>query len=67
MKPLTNNRRMNNLRVITNIAMAKEFKAHLPQPSLKDWARDFEKLVAVVYQQTTASEDISEVEAHQLQ
>jgi hypothetical protein len=34
---------------------------------LEGWARDFEKLVAVVYQQTTASEDIYEVEAHQLQ
>ena len=34
---------------------------------LEGWARDFEKLVAMVYQQTTASEDISEVEALQLQ
>ena len=73
MKPRTTNRRMNNLWVIMKIATAKEFKAHLPQPSLRDcwragWARDFEKLEAVVvYQKTTASEDISEVEAQRLQ
>jgi hypothetical protein len=58
----TKNRRTNNLREITRIATAKEFKAHL-QPSSKDWARDFEKLAAVAYHQTTASEDISGVEA----
>ena len=30
---------------------------------LEEWARDFEKLAAVAYHQTTASEDISGVEA----
>ena len=51
--------------------MAKEFKAHLPQATefkrlLEVWARDFEKLEAVVYHQTTASEDTSGVEAQRL-
>ena len=62
---------MNNLRVTTRITTAQEFKAHLPQPSSKDcwrcmWAKDFEKLEAVSYHQTTASEDISGVEAQRL-
>ena len=72
MKPRTKNRRMINPRVITRIATKKMFKAHLPQPSSKDYwrsgpARDFEKLEAVAYHKATASDDISEVEAQRLQ
>jgi len=33
---------------------------------LEEWARDFEKLEAEVYHQTTASEDLSGVEAQRL-
>ena len=51
-------------------AMAMEFKAHPPaefKKLLEEWARDFEKLKAVVHQKTTVSEDIAVVEAQTLQ